>query len=74
MSIVWPYLIFDIIIATAYVVKRHNILIAAKLGDLRNAWLMIFAVSNTLWLILIYTLADKGKILSVFGSNPIGMA
>ncbi|XP_045184960.2 uncharacterized protein LOC123542969 isoform X2 [Mercenaria mercenaria] len=45
----------------------------AKLGDLRNAWLMIFAVSNTLWLILIYTLADKGQILSVFGSNPIGL-
>lgn len=44
-----------------------------KLGDLRNAWLMIFAVSNTLWLILIYTLANKGDILSVFGSNPIGL-
>lgn len=45
----------------------------AKLGGLRNAWLMIFAVANTLWMILIYTLADKGKILSVFGSNPIGL-
>lgn len=44
-----------------------------RLGDLRNSWLMIFAVSNTLWLILIYTLSDKGQILHVFGSNPIGL-
>ncbi|KAL4216723.1 hypothetical protein ACF0H5_024446 [Mactra antiquata] len=43
-----------------------------KLGGLRNSWLMIFAISNALWMILIFTLADQGKILAVFGSNPIG--
>lgn len=48
------------------------IIFLVKLGDLRNNWLLIFAVSNTLWLTLIYTLAEKGEILSVFGSNPIG--
>jgi len=46
--------------------------ISAKLGELRNSWLMVFAVSNTLWMVLIYTLADQGKLLSVFGSNPVG--
>lgn len=44
-----------------------------NLGDLRNKWLMIFAISNTLWLVLISTLADKGKLLAVFGSNPVGL-
>ena len=44
-----------------------------KLGDLRNAWLMIFAVSNTLWLILIETLASKGELLATYGSNPVGL-
>lgn len=43
-----------------------------KLGDLRNQWLMVFAVSNTLWLILISTLANQGKLLNVFGSNVMG--
>ena len=32
---------------------------------------MILAVSNTLWLILIMTLAAKGR-LTVLGTNPIG--
>ena len=45
-----------------------------KLGDLRNQWLMVFAVSNTLWLILISTLANQGKLLNVFGSNVMGMS
>jgi hypothetical protein len=35
-------------------------------------WLLVFAMINVLWLILISTLADKGKLLGVFGSNPIG--
>ena len=43
-----------------------------KLGDLRNQWLMVFAISNTLWLILISTLANQGKLLNVFGSNLVG--
>lgn len=33
---------------------------------------MVFAISNTLWMVLIYTLAEQGKLLSVFGSNPVG--
>ncbi|XP_053386950.1 uncharacterized protein LOC123542823 [Mercenaria mercenaria] len=43
-----------------------------KLRELRNKWLVVFAMINVLWLILISTLADKGKLLGVFGSNPIG--
>ncbi|XP_060607022.1 chitin synthase chs-1-like [Ruditapes philippinarum] len=45
-----------------------------KLKDLRDTWLIVFAMINVLWLILIATLADKGKLLGVFGSNPIGFA
>ncbi|KAL5019917.1 hypothetical protein ScPMuIL_002809 [Solemya velum] len=44
-----------------------------KLASLRNSWLMILAVSNTLWLILIVTLADKAE-LTVIGSNPLGLS
>ncbi|XP_053388649.1 uncharacterized protein LOC128551762 [Mercenaria mercenaria] len=43
-----------------------------KLRHLRNRWLAIFAMINILWLILISSLADKGKLLGVFGSNPVG--
>ena len=46
--------------------------VTGKLGDLRNAWLMVFAITNALWMVLIYTLANQGKLLSVAGSNPIG--
>ncbi|XP_060580172.1 chitin synthase chs-2-like isoform X1 [Ruditapes philippinarum] len=45
-----------------------------KLKDSRDMWLLVFAMINVLWLILISTLADKGKLLGVFGSNPIGFA
>ncbi|KAH3782572.1 hypothetical protein DPMN_160489 [Dreissena polymorpha] len=45
-----------------------------KLRVLRNKWLMIFTVSNTIWLVLIATLAKKGHLLSVFGSDPLGLA
>jgi hypothetical protein len=38
-----------------------------KLKDLRITWLIVFAMINVLWLILIATLADKGKLLGVFG-------
>ncbi|XP_053386788.1 uncharacterized protein LOC123541764 isoform X2 [Mercenaria mercenaria] len=43
-----------------------------KLSELRNTWLVIFALSNILWLILIFTLAEEGHLLSVFGGNPVG--
>ncbi|RUS88696.1 hypothetical protein EGW08_003511 [Elysia chlorotica] len=43
-----------------------------KLIQLRNNWLTILAVSNTLWLILISTLATKAD-LTVIGANPIGL-
>ncbi|XP_053388115.1 uncharacterized protein LOC123541765 isoform X2 [Mercenaria mercenaria] len=43
-----------------------------RLSKLRNTWLVIFALSNILWLILISTLAAEGHLLSVFGSNPVG--
>ncbi|GFN83340.1 ankyrin repeat and sterile alpha motif domain-containing protein 1b, partial [Plakobranchus ocellatus] len=41
-----------------------------KLVQLRNSWLTILAVSNTLWLILISTLAAKAD-LTVIGANPV---
>ncbi|XP_041356161.1 uncharacterized protein LOC121373551 [Gigantopelta aegis] len=44
-----------------------------KLCGLRNSWLLIFAVCNTLWLILITTLASKGN-LTILGANPIGLS
>lgn len=56
--------------STAYGLEED---LKVKLVELRNSWLMVFAVSNTLWLILIFTLANKGNVLSVFGSNPIGL-
>ena len=42
-----------------------------KLVELRNNWLIVMAVTNTLWLILISTLASKGD-LTVLGANAIG--
>ncbi|XP_067653543.1 chitin synthase chs-2-like isoform X2 [Haliotis asinina] len=45
----------------------------ARLSDLRNSWLMILAVSNSLWLILITTLASKGN-LTILGANPLGLS
>lgn len=43
-----------------------------KLGGLRNQWLMILACTNSLWIILIVTLAAQAN-LTVIGSNPIGL-
>ncbi|XP_053391053.1 uncharacterized protein LOC123531044, partial [Mercenaria mercenaria] len=43
-----------------------------KLCALRNTWLISFGLSNILWLILIMTLSEKGHLLGVFGSNPVG--
>ncbi|XP_060561298.1 uncharacterized protein LOC132721063 [Ruditapes philippinarum] len=46
-----------------------------KLKELRNNWVLMFAMINILWTILISTLADMGKLLEgVFGSNPTGFA
>ncbi|XP_052786209.1 LOW QUALITY PROTEIN: uncharacterized protein LOC128221647 [Mya arenaria] len=56
--------------STAYGLEED---LKVKLGDLRNAWLMVFAVSNTLWMVLIFTLANQGQLLSVAGSNPVGL-
>ncbi|KAK3596691.1 hypothetical protein CHS0354_038028 [Potamilus streckersoni] len=41
-----------------------------KLGGLRNSMLMVLCVSNTLWLILLASLASQTS-LTVVGSNPI---
>ncbi|XP_046329410.2 uncharacterized protein LOC124113184 isoform X1 [Haliotis rufescens] len=39
----------------------------ARLGELRNTWLMILVVSNLMWLILIITLPQ----LTVLGTSPL---
>ncbi|KAL3887058.1 hypothetical protein ACJMK2_027014 [Sinanodonta woodiana] len=44
-----------------------------KLGGLRNSMLMVLCVSNTLWIILLASLASQTS-LTVVGSNPIGLA
>ncbi|KAK3596690.1 hypothetical protein CHS0354_038027 [Potamilus streckersoni] len=44
-----------------------------KLGGLRNSMLMVLCVSNTLWIILIASLASQADLI-VVGSNPIGLA
>ncbi|KAH9513509.1 Chitin synthase, class 2 [Bulinus truncatus] len=46
--------------------------IKVKLVGLRNNWLMTTAIANTLWLILLSTIAMKGN-LTVIGANPIGL-
>ncbi|KAK6184985.1 hypothetical protein SNE40_007319 [Patella caerulea] len=43
------------------------------LNNLRSLWLMVLAVTNTLWLILISTMASKIDLV-VVGANPIGLA
>lgn len=46
-----------------------------QLKELRNNWVLMFAMINILWTILISTLADMGKLLhAAFGSNPTGFA
>ncbi|XP_067654033.1 chitin synthase chs-2-like [Haliotis asinina] len=44
-----------------------------RLGELRNSLLMVLAVSNSLWLILIITLAAKTQ-FKIFGANSIGLS
>ncbi|PVD35423.1 hypothetical protein C0Q70_02385 [Pomacea canaliculata] len=44
-----------------------------KLAELRNNWLVILGVSNTIWLILISTVASKSE-LTVLGANPLGVS
>ncbi|KAL3887259.1 hypothetical protein ACJMK2_027203 [Sinanodonta woodiana] len=44
-----------------------------KLGGLRNSMLMVLCVSNTLWIILLASLASQADLIIV-GSNPIGLA
>ncbi|ESO98345.1 hypothetical protein LOTGIDRAFT_231410 [Lottia gigantea] len=43
-----------------------------NLNNLRLYWLMIMAISNTLWLITITTLASQAE-LTVFGANPLSL-
>ncbi|CAH1243309.1 RS1 [Branchiostoma lanceolatum] len=43
------------------------------LVDLRNGWLMVFAVANAIWLTLILVLTSQSE-LAILGSNPIGLA
>ncbi|KAH3792161.1 hypothetical protein DPMN_145652 [Dreissena polymorpha] len=50
--------------------EGQNTIMKDQLNELRNTWLMIFAVTNTIWLALIFTLANKGQLFSVLGSNP----
>ncbi|XP_013407366.1 uncharacterized protein LOC106171524 [Lingula anatina] len=44
-----------------------------KLVELRNFYLILFAVINALWLIFILLLANE-KVLFVLGTNPLGLA
>ncbi|WAR09210.1 CHS-like protein [Mya arenaria] len=48
-------------------------MLKGKLVDLRNTWLLLFGISNTLWMILIFTMANNAELLKVVGSNPIGL-
>ncbi|XP_021377869.1 uncharacterized protein LOC110465974 isoform X2 [Mizuhopecten yessoensis] len=50
----------------------HNEELKEKLGELRNNFLGISAVANTLWLILLTTLASKSE-LKVSGTDPVGL-
>uniref|UniRef100_A0A2C9M4T4 Uncharacterized protein n=1 Tax=Biomphalaria glabrata TaxID=6526 RepID=A0A2C9M4T4_BIOGL len=43
-----------------------------KLVELRNKWLVLMVICNTLWLIFLSTIARKAK-LTVMGANPIGL-
>ncbi|GFN90029.1 chitin synthase [Plakobranchus ocellatus] len=47
--------------------------VKVNLIRLRNSWLTILAVANTLWLILVVTLADRAN-LTVIGANPVGLS
>lgn len=42
-----------------------------KLGDLRNNWVLIMAVSNSLWLVIITTMVAQAR-LTVLNSSPLG--
>ena len=46
-------------------------IISEKLTELRNAVLLLYAVSNALWLILITTLVKQPE-LSVLGTTALG--
>ncbi|XP_053401610.1 chitin synthase chs-1-like isoform X2 [Mercenaria mercenaria] len=48
-------------------------MLADNLVELRHGWILVFTVSNLLWLIMITTLAYKGELLNVFGTNVIGL-
>ncbi|XP_033725123.1 uncharacterized protein LOC117315086 isoform X2 [Pecten maximus] len=50
----------------------HNEDLKEKLEELRNNFLGILAVANTLWLILLATLASKME-LKVSGTDPVGL-
>ncbi|XP_052242756.1 uncharacterized protein LOC127852809 isoform X2 [Dreissena polymorpha] len=56
--------------STAYGLEED---LKRDLRELRNKWIFILAVFNTLWMVLIYTLSDQGKLLSVASSNPVGL-
>ncbi|XP_052809563.1 chitin synthase-like [Mya arenaria] len=47
--------------------------IQGNLVSLRNTWLLLFSISNSLWMILIITMANNAQLLKVVGSNPIGL-
>ncbi|XP_053401652.1 uncharacterized protein LOC123559053 [Mercenaria mercenaria] len=67
----WTHLIELCLVPQSSAFGSENTL-KEKLSELRNTWLVIFALSNILWLILIFTLAAQGHLLSVFGGNPVG--
>lgn len=50
----------------------HNEDLKEKLSELRNNFLGVLAVANTLWLILLATLASKLE-LKVSGTDPVGL-
>jgi hypothetical protein len=48
-----------------------HLLFADKLTELRNSTLLVFAMTNAIWLILISTLVTKSS-LNVLGTNFLG--
>lgn len=51
----------------------HDADLKTKLEELRNSTLLVYAVANVIWLILIMTLASKSDRLNVLCTNPLGL-
>jgi chitin synthase len=54
-------------------VFAHDLELKEKLIELRNSTLLVFAITNVIWLILISTLVTKAQ-LNVLDTNALGLA